>query len=66
MNSAFAGKVVNKTQQIIIDTSGGGDPSWQDQAMSALQSTVGPWGITALVVVALAGAGFVGYKKFKK
>lgn len=64
MNEAFAGEVMNKVQQIVIDT--GSDPSWQDQTVNALQSTVGPWGITALVVVALAGAGFVGYKKFKK
>lgn len=56
---------MNKAQQIIVET--GGDPSWQDQAMSALQDTVGSWGITGIVIVALAGVGFWFYKmKIKK
>lgn len=65
MKLAYAGEVMNKAQTIIVETAS--DPSWQDQAMSSLQETVGPWGITGLIITAMAGGGFWLFKKkFKK
>ena len=66
MDLAYAGEIMNKVQQIIVEAPAS-DPSWQDQIMNSLQQTVGPWGITGLVITAMAGGGFWLYKKkFKK
>ena len=70
MKLAYAGEVMNqaqqKVQQIIVEAPVS-DPSWQDQAMNSLQQTVGPWGVTGIILTTLAGGGFWLYKKkFKK
>jgi len=62
MNEAWASEQVSK---IVIDNTS--SPSWQDQAMNSLQQTIGPWGITVIILLVLGGLGFWLYKKkFKK